>query len=99
LTAGLQFRENLEHLEIAFHRRGGDVTMRGATLVVLLAAASLVTIWSFISSAQAIDSNACEQSCYEQKTICVSACETHTNPVECEAQCDDELIDCLKQCR
>ena len=73
--------------------------MRGAALVVLLAAACLVTIWSFITSAQVIDSSACEQSCYEQKSICVSACGTHTNPVECEAQCHDELLDCLKQCR
>ena len=72
--------------------------MRRASLIVLLAAACLVTIWSFITSAQVIDSDSCEQSCYEQQSICVSECDTHTNPVECDERCQDELIDCLKRC-
>ena len=66
--------------------------MRGSVLVVLLAATCLVAM-SFITSAQVIDSTPCEQSCYEQKSACVSECGTHTNPVECEAQCHDELRD------
>ena len=73
--------------------------MRGSAFFVLLAGACLVAASSFITSAQVIDSNACEQSCYEQESICVSECDTHTNPVECEAQCHDELTDCLRRCR
>jgi hypothetical protein len=73
--------------------------MRRSILVTLLAALCLAAIWSFAGWAQVIDSTACERSCYEQKSVCVSACGAHTNPVECEAQCDDQLDTCLEQCR
>jgi hypothetical protein len=73
--------------------------MRRSVLVALLAAACLVAIWGFASWAQVIDSTPCEASCYEQKSVCVSACGTHVNPVECEARCDDALDECLEQCR
>jgi hypothetical protein len=73
--------------------------MRRPILVVLIAIAGMLAIWSLTTSAQVIDSSPCEQSCYEQKSICVSACGTQTNPVECEAQCHDEVVDCLEECR
>ena len=73
--------------------------MRKPVLFALLAAAWLVMAWSFATWAQAVDSTPCQKSCYEQKSICVSACGTESNPIECEAQCHDELADCLRQCR
>jgi len=73
--------------------------MRRPILVALLGAACLVAIWSFATGAQVIDSTPCQKSCYEQKSLCISACGTETNPVECEARCHDQLADCLKQCR
>jgi hypothetical protein len=73
--------------------------MRRAILVALLAAAVVLAMWSFAGWAQLIDSTPCQKSCYEQKSMCVSACGTHANPVECEAQCDDQLDECLQQCR
>ncbi len=73
--------------------------MSKSILFTLLAAASLVAIWSFATGAQVIDSTPCQKSCYEQKSACISACGTETNPVECEARCDDQLADCLQQCR
>jgi hypothetical protein len=92
-------RQNLEGFEVGLHRRRGEVTMRRSALVVLLAGACLVTVSSFITSAQVIDSDACEQACYEQESICVGACDTHTNPVECEARCHDERNEGLERCR
>jgi hypothetical protein len=73
--------------------------MRGPALVVPLAAACLLTIGAWITSAQEIDSTPCEQACDKQKSICVSECGAHSNPVECESQCDDEFRDCLAECR
>jgi len=73
--------------------------MRKPVLVALLATAWLVAMWSFATSAQVIDSSPCQESCYEQKSVCVSACGTESNPVECETQCHDQLVDCLRQCR
>lgn len=72
--------------------------MRRAVLVAMLGAACLLSLWSFGTWAQVIDSSPCEQSCYKQKSICVTACGEHTNPVECEAQCQDDLLDCLREC-
>jgi hypothetical protein len=73
--------------------------MRRPILLALLTAACLGAMWSFGTGAQVIDSTPCQKSCYEQKSLCISACGTETNPVECEAQCHDQLADCLQQCR
>jgi hypothetical protein len=73
--------------------------MRNSVRVALLAAASLVVIWSFATWAQVIDATPCETSCYDQNTACVSTCSAHGNPVECDAECEDQLRDCLSQCR
>ena len=77
--------------------------MRRRAQITLLAAASLVAtvlaIGSLATRAQVIDSTPCQRSCYEQKAGCVSACGTHSNPIECEEGCHDQLQDCLKECR
>jgi hypothetical protein len=72
--------------------------MRRPALVALLVAACLAALGSHGSAAQVIDSDACQQSCHEQQSVCVGACAAHRNPVECEAQCRDERLDWLKQC-
>lgn len=74
--------------------------MRIRTLVVLLAAVGAVALWSAVTTAQVIDdSGTCEQSCYERKAMCVEACGEHTDPVECEGGCSDDLRDCVRDCR
>jgi hypothetical protein len=73
--------------------------MRRPVLAALLAVACLVAMWSFVTWAQVIDSTPCQASCYEQKSECISACGAERNPVECEERCDDQLADCLQQCR
>ncbi len=55
--------------------------------------------WAPISTAQIIDSDACERACYAQEAACTDACGTHTNPVECDEACRDELEDCRRECR
>ena len=65
----------------------------------MFAAACLVAIWSFATWAQVIDSTPCQKSCDEQKSMCVSACGTESNPIECEERCNDQLADSLRQCR
>jgi hypothetical protein len=73
--------------------------MRGSTGALLLGAACLIALWGVISSAQVIDSNACQRACYEQKGRCVTACGMHDDPVECDADCHDQLTDCVRECR
>jgi hypothetical protein len=64
--------------------------------LALLAGFSLL---GFATLAQIIDRSACQEACYEQKSMCVSECGSHSNPIECEQGCHDQLEDCLKQCR
>jgi hypothetical protein len=74
--------------------------MRVLPLAVLFAtAAFLGVLVSFDTSAQVIDSDPCQQACYEQQSSCVSACGTHTDTVECEGRCEDQLEDCVRHCR
>jgi hypothetical protein len=73
--------------------------MHRSIFVMFFALACVVAVWSFGSSAQVTDSNPCEQSCYEQKAACVSACGSHTNPIECEQACHEQLDDCVHTCR
>ena len=73
--------------------------MRKRILFALLAAAWLIAAWNLASWAQAIDTTPCQKSCYDQKTMCVTACGTHNNPIECEEQCHEQLTDCLRECR
>ena len=73
--------------------------MRGTILALSLTAFGLMWAGGSISSAQVTDSTPCERSCYERKSVCVDICAEHANPVECEARCRDELLDCLSQCR
>jgi hypothetical protein len=72
--------------------------MRRPILVVLIAIAGMLAIWSFTTSAQVIDATPCEQSCHEQKTYCITECGEHDNPVECEAGCDEAVEECLQDC-
>ena len=71
--------------------------MRKMVLVVL-AAACLLAAWSFAPAAQVIEGDGCVQACFEQKAECVSACGEHSNPMECESECREQLEDCQRQC-
>ncbi len=83
--------------------------MKTGTHTLLVVAACLVASalvglallggWAPISTAQIIDSDACEKACYAQEAACTDACGTHTNPVECDGECRDELEDCRRECR
>jgi hypothetical protein len=74
--------------------------MRGPILVlVLVAGAALAASVSSTTLAQDVDGGECQQVCYEQQQVCVTACGEHGNPVECEAQCNDDLSACLEECR
>jgi hypothetical protein len=72
--------------------------MRRSILVALLTIAGFLAVWSFTTSAQVIDATACQSSCTEQKSFCVTECGRHDNPVECEAGCHDALDECLQDC-
>ena len=83
--------------------------MKTGIRITLIAAACLVGLrsrrlallggWAPVSTAQIIDSDGCEKACYAQESACADACGTHTNPVECDGECRDELEDCLRECR
>ena len=73
--------------------------MRRVALIALLVVVGLVVIGGIATWAQVIDGSPCEHACYEQKSLCISECGEHPNPVECEAVCHDALPDCLKECR
>jgi hypothetical protein len=72
--------------------------MRKTILVVLVLAASLLSLWSFTTTAQVIDGNACTDACYQQKAACVADCGEHRDPMECDSICREALEDCLRTC-
>lgn len=76
--------------------------MRRWTLALLICAAALTVVGSFVvrsrAQAQVIDVDACQKACYEQREICDEACGENVDPVECEGSCQDQLDDCLAEC-
>ena len=74
--------------------------MRRTLLLALLATALVfgLGVWSLGSRAQVIDGTPCSDACYQQKAACVSVCAEHSNPIECESECREQLEDCLDRC-
>jgi hypothetical protein len=75
----------------------GEFELKRLVIVAVLAAAGLVTAWSFANS-QVIHDDSCRKACYEQKARCVTACGQRGNAIECEERCSDELVDCTREC-
>lgn len=82
-------------------KTGIRITFVAASCLVasVLIALALVAGWAPVGTAQIIDSDGCERACYAQEAACTDACGTHTDPVECDGDCRDELEDCLRECR
>lgn len=73
--------------------------MRVVVRAGLLVLTCGVALWSVVTAAQVIHTDSCRQACQERKSVCVSACGRHENPMECEEECHDALEDCLRDCR
>lgn len=73
--------------------------MRNTLLAVLLAAAGSIALWSLATSAQVIDADPCQRACYQAHAACVTGCGTQNDPIECEGDCQDQVEDCLSECR
>ena len=56
------------------------------------------TAWLSMAYAQQED-EACRTACQTQHELCIEACSNHPNPVECEADCRDQVEDCNIECR
>ena len=44
------------------------------------------------------DAEACRADCETERLQCVERCSTHSNPIECEAECRDDAETCTRQC-
>jgi hypothetical protein len=89
-------------------QRGEEIMKTGIRITLIVAAClfasalvvlTLIGGWAPISTAQIIDADECESACYAQESERTEACGAHTNPVECDGRCRDELEDCLRECR
>jgi len=64
----------------------------GASLIVIA-----LTAW--LSTGLANEEDACRASCQEQRKLCVEECSEHSDPMDCESECDEESEDCQMSCR
>jgi hypothetical protein len=67
-------------------------------IAVWTLAAALLLGGSLVSRAQLGGDTPCRHECREDKAVCVETCSNHSNPVECEATCRDEMEHCLMVC-
>ncbi len=65
-------------------------------LGMLLIVIALTAWWS---TTYADGEDDCKSACEMQRKQCVEACGEHPNPVECDADCRDDLEDCDRHCR
>ena len=68
-----------------------------AIALALITAGLLITTGTEMQ-AQVIEGDACAEACYREKDACVDECHRHVNPVECDSDCRDVLMDCLHEC-
>jgi hypothetical protein len=40
----------------------------------------------------------CHKACEQAHTVCLDGCSEHSNPMECDSQCNSELSDCRMAC-
>jgi hypothetical protein len=57
-----------------------------------------ITAWLSTAYAQQED-EACRTACQTQHEQCIESCAEHPDPVECDADCRDEMEDCNIECR
>lgn len=65
-------------------------------LGVLLIVIALTAWWS---TTYADNEDDCKSACKVQREQCIEACAEHSNPVECDARCHDDVLDCHRDCR
>jgi hypothetical protein len=57
-----------------------------------------ITAWLSTAYAQQED-EACRTACQTQHEQCIEACGEHSDPVECDADCREQMEDCNTECR
>lgn len=56
-----------------------------------------MTFWW--STSQAQEEDTCVESCRSEHEQCIESCAQHPNPIECDADCREDSIDCTRECR
>ena len=51
------------------------------------------------ATAQIGDQDPCRNACHEAHARCVGNCGEHSNPMECDARCDEAMQECESSCR
>ena len=67
------------------------------TLGTLVLALAMTTWLSTVYGQQ--EDEACRTACQTQHDLCIEACGEHPDPVECDADCRDQMEDCNIECR
>jgi hypothetical protein len=58
----------------------------------------LIACSALVASAQIGDEDQCREACRVAKDRCVDQCGEHSNPMECESNCQEARDDCERGC-
>jgi hypothetical protein len=72
--------------------------MRNRVLTVLLLLAGILGLAFFSAQAQIGDEDRCRSGCRDAQAECTSACGAHSNPMECEDECEQQAQECKASC-
>jgi hypothetical protein len=64
-----------------------------------IATVCMIVVAGAVAWAQSEGRDSCVDACHQAKARCVEPCDTHDNPVECDAACQNTAEDCIRQCR
>jgi hypothetical protein len=72
--------------------------MSRSKLMTTIAVSSLMVVAGAVAWAQGEDRDSCVEACRQAKEQCVDICDTHSNPVECDEDCQEVAHDCIREC-
>jgi hypothetical protein len=81
------------------HRDGRSLSMSRLKWMTAITVSGLMVVAGAAAWAQDEDRDSCVDACQQAKEQCVEICDTHSNPVECDEDCQDTAHDCIRECR
>jgi hypothetical protein len=66
--------------------------------MLAVAALYIMVVAGSLAWAQGTDRDSCVDACQQVKGQCISTCDTHDNPVQCDEDCQEAGEDCIRQC-
>jgi len=66
--------------------------------VIWMALVIALSMTAWLTTTQAQEDSDCRAACQAQHERCVEVCSVHSDPVECDANCRNEMEDCEARC-